>query len=151
MPATSYRTSQLPAPLQAAYRSALYQIDSQTKTGVVAQTLRVGQRNDWLAQQLSQLPVPAACYLTSCNPRGQVLSAAQNTSRMRVLRQALRLEDWQYLNGCGQDPAGQWPGEDSVLIWAMDVDTAVQWAEQCEQNAVLWIGADAIPQLLWLR
>lgn len=141
--------SQLPAALQQAYRSALYQVDA--ATGTVAQTLRVGQPNDWLGLQLRLLPVQAACYLTACNPNGQVLGDAENARHMSALRHALDREGWQYLDGCGQDPLGRWPGEDSVLIWSMDAGTALQWGQRWQQNAVLWSGADALPQLLWLR
>ena len=146
-PIQSPDTSQLPAALQQAYRAALYQVDTE---GAVSQTLRVGERSDWLHQQLSQRPMPAACYLTACNPWGVVLSDAANAERMTALRQALDANGWQYLNGCGQDAASQWR-EDSLLIWGMDAATALLWGQQWEQNAVLWSAADAVPQLLWLR
>lgn len=143
----SPNTSQLPAALQQAYRTALYRVDAE---GAVSQTLRVGKRSDWLHQQLSQRSMPAACYLTACNPWGVVLSDAANAMRMTALRQALDSNGWQYLNGCGQDAASQWR-EDSLLIWGMDAATALLWGQQWEQNAVLWSAADAVPQLLWLR
>ena len=146
-PIQSSNTSQLPAALQQAYRAALYQVDAE---GAVSQTLRVGERSDWLHQQLSQRSTPAACYLTACNPWGAVLSDAANAERMTALRQALDSNGWQYLNGCGQDAASQWR-EDSLLIWGMDAATALLWGQQWEQNAVLWSAADAVPQLLWLR
>jgi hypothetical protein len=104
----------------------------------------VGERNDWLGQQLGRQPIQAACYLTACNPWGQILEPAE-TRRMRALRQALDSEGWQYLDGFGQDPLGQWPAEDSVLIWGMDADTARQWGRHWQQNAVLWSDADARP------
>lgn len=147
-------TSQLPAALQQAYRNALYQVHA--AQGAVAQTLRVGERNDWLGQQLGRQPIQAACYLTACyltacNPWGQILEQADNARRMSALRHALDSAGWQYLDGCGQDPQDQWPAEDSVLIWGMDADTALQWGRRWQQNAVLWSDADAQPRLLWLR
>lgn len=142
-------TSQLPAALQQAYRSALYRVDA--AQGAVAQTLRAGEHNDWLGQQLGRQLIQAACYLTACNPWGQILEPAENARRMRALRQALDSEGWQYLDGCGQDPLGHWPAEDSVLIWGMDAGTALQWGRHWQQNAVLWSDADARPRLLWLR
>ena len=145
----SPETRQLPPALQQAYRNALYQVDA--SKGAVAQTLRVGERNDWLEQQLGQQPIQAACYLTACNPWGQILEPAENARRMSALRHAVDSEGLQYLDGCGQDPLGQWPAEDSVLIWGMDADTARQWGRHWQQNAVLWSDADARPQLLWLR
>ena len=80
-------TSQLPAALQQAYRNALYQVD--TTKSAVAQTLRVGERNDWLGQQLGRQPIQAACYLTACDPWGQILEPTENARRMRALRHAL--------------------------------------------------------------
>lgn len=142
-------TSQLPPALQQAYRNALYQVD--TTKSAVAQTLRVGERNDWLEQQLGGQPIQAACYLTACNPWGQILEPTENARRMRALRHALDSEGWQYLDGSGQDPLGHWPAEDSVLIWGMDAETARQWGRHWQQNAVLWSDADARPRLLWLR
>ena len=149
MSSPSPDTSQLPPALQQAYRNALYQVD--TTKSAVAQTLRVGERNDWLGQQLGRQSIQAACYLTACNPWGQILEPAENAARMRALRQELDSEGWQYLEGFGQDPLGQWPAEDSVLIWGMDAETARQWGRHWQQNAVLWSDADARPRLLWLR
>jgi hypothetical protein len=63
---------------------------------------------------------------------------------MRALRQALDSEGWQYLGGSART-RGQWPAEDSVLIWGMDADTARQWGRHWQQNAVLWSDADARP------
>lgn len=147
-PSPSIPHSRLPAALQQAYRATLYRVDT---TEGDSQTLRVGERNHWLEQQLQRLPVKAVCYLTACNPWGLILSDTDNAKRMTALRQALQSGGWSYLNGCGQDPEGLWPGEDSVLIWGMDVCTALQWGQQWEQNALLWMGADSPPQLLWLR
>ena len=149
MSSPSPDTSQLPPALQQAYRNALYQVDAPKSAD--AQTLREGERNDWLGRQLGGQPTQAACYLTACNPWGQILEPAENAARMRALRQELDSEGWQYLDGFGRDPLGQWPAEDSVLIWGMDAETARQWGRHWQQNAVLWSDADARPRLLWLR
>lgn len=149
MPSPPPGTSQLPPALQQAYRRAHYHVDA--AQGGVAQTLRVGQRSDWLGQRLAQHPIPAACFLTACNPWGEILEPALNAQRMRALRRALHGQGWRFLDGSGQEPRGRWPAEDSVLIWGMDADTALQWGRDWQQNAVLWSDADARPRLLWLR
>ena len=142
------QTTQLPQVLQEAYRSALYQVH--TNDGAI-HTLKVSQHCEWLALQLKAKAAQGACFLTACNPWGELLSAADNATRMSALRQSLNVQGLHYNNGSGEDPNGQWPGEDSVLIWNMDATAALQWGQQWEQNAVLWSGADGIPQLLWLR
>ena len=142
------QTTQLPQALQDAYRAALYQVHADD--GAI-HTLKVGQRSDWLAHQLKAKAAQGACFLTACNPWGELLSAADNAARMNALRQSLNNRGLHYNNGSGEDPNSQWPGEDSVLIWNMDTTAALQWGQQWKQNAVLWSGADGIPHLLWLR
>ena len=141
-------TSSLGAELQQAYKAALYQVF--TAEGSI-HTLRAGQHNAWLQQALRERQADCACYLTACNPLGKLLGDAENAQRMRELRATLQAQGWQFEDGKGLDPEGLWPGEDSVLIWGMDPHMARQWGQQWRQNAVLWCGPDAVPQLLWLR
>lgn len=138
----------LPAELQQAYANALYRVFDATGS---VHTLHVGQRSPWLQQAYAVHRCASACYLTACNPQGKHLSDAENTERMEQLRTALHSQGWCFEAGQGQDPNEQWPGEDSVLIWGMDEATATAWGRQWQQNALLFCGADAMPQLLWLR
>ena len=69
----------------------------------------------------------------------------------QLLRQALQRAGWAYLEGFGEDPQSEWPGESSVLILGMDLHTARAWGQQWQQNALLYCGADTVPQLVLLR
>ena len=119
--------------------------------GLSAQRWRLqpGIRSAQLRAAYLAYEVDCACYLTACNPLGQLLSAAENTVRMQQLERA----HFAFTPGFGQDPQAQWPGEDSVLVWGMDIGQARQWGQHWQQNAVLCCDADAdaVPQLLWLR
>ncbi|MEX8191825.1 DUF3293 domain-containing protein [Comamonas guangdongensis] len=144
------QNTQLPASLQQAYRRAEYRV--QGRNGPAGDwRLQVGRRQPLLLTLYAAHGVECASFLTACNPWGELLSEADNAVRMQQLRQALLTGGWTFSEGLGQDPQGQWPGEASVLIWGMDAPTARVWGEQWQQNAVLWCGADAVPQLLWLR
>lgn len=142
------KPSQLPASLQQAYQMALYEVAPALDA---AHILRAGQHSPWLQQAYLSRQVSCASYLTACNPKGVLLGDAENALRMSALRAALHAQGWRFDDGKGRDPEGIWPGEDSVLVWGMGPDMAVRWGLQWQQNAVLWCGADAIPQLLWLR
>jgi len=145
---TGMQDTQLPSSLQQAYHRAEYRVHDQSG---LDWRLQVDRLQPLLLTHYSAHQVDCASFLTACNPRGQLLSDADNARRMQQLRQTLRVGAWIFSEGQGLDPQGLWPGEASVLIWGMDAPTARAWGEQWEQNAVLWCGADAIPQLLWLR
>jgi hypothetical protein len=55
------------------------------------------------------------------------------------------------IDGDGADPSGQWPAERSYLAFGIDADAARELGRRFQQDAVIWIGKDAIPQLLLLR
>jgi hypothetical protein len=71
--------------------------------------------------------------------------------RQASLLQALRLRSLRWLDGIGQHPSNQWPGESSVLILGLSLAAAKVLAQDFEQNAFIWAGADAKPQLVVLR
>ena len=56
-----------------------------------------------------------------------------------------------YHEGMGEHPSGQWPGEPSFLILGLPLDAAKQLGARHEQNAIVWCGTDAVPQLILLR
>lgn len=113
--------------------------------------LQLGQKQPALAPYYQRHAVQCAAYLSACNPLGELLPDHLNQRRMEQLRQALQRAGWAFLNGKGHDPDGNWPGEDSVLVWGMSEVTARAWGQQWNQNAVVFIGADQVPQLVLLR
>ena len=106
----------LPEPLLQAYRATHYRLNHSDWY------LQTGQPQPALATYYQRHAVQCATYLTACNPRGELLADAVNELRMEQLRQALQRAGWAWLNGRGHDPHGQWPGEDSVLVWGMTND-----------------------------
>ena len=70
---------------------------------------------------------------------------------MEKLKNVLRARSLRWLEGLGQHPSNQWPGEPSVLILGLSLAAAKVLAEDFEQNAFVWSGAGAMPQLVLLR
>ena len=135
----------LPAPLLEAYQAAHYELAH------CDWFLQLGQPQPELARLYQRHAVHCATYLTACNPLGEPLPDADNALRMTRLREALQRAGWSWLDGQGSDPHGQWPAEDSVLIWGMGESTARAWGQHWQQNAVVYCGPDCRPQLLLLR
>lgn len=138
--------TQVPAALVQAYRQAWYDV-----TLPAPCTLQVDVHSPALAQAMLARGARHACLLTACNPGSEPLSDTANAERMQALRAALGQEGWTFAPALGRDPRGQWPGEDSVLVWHMAPAAARAWGQRWEQNAVLCLAADAVPRLVLLR
>lgn len=141
--------SQLPFSLVQAYRDAWYELVLPAPSPVCV--LQIGLHHPPLHQAMQQRGAQHACLLTACNPLGTLLPDEENIPRMRTLRESLRQAGWGWAAAMGRDPLHQWPGEDSLFIWHMGLAQAVEWGMRWEQNAVLTVGRDAVPQLALLR
>ena len=53
-----------------------------------------------------------------------------------------------WLRGEGVDPAGDWPGEPSLLVLGLDEAAARALARRFGQNAIVCAAADAVPHLV---
>ena len=56
-----------------------------------------------------------------------------------------------YLTGAGCDPKQAWPAEPSYLILGTPLAEARAIGHELRQNAIVWCGADCVPQLILLR
>lgn len=111
--------------------------------------INVGKKS----HDLASLPgsEKGAAYVTAFNPLGELIDDLKNQTLQNDLLSWLDCEGYGYINGIGIDPQEQWPGEDSVLILGIDLESAAAVGNRFNQNAVVWAGADAVPKLIMLR
>lgn len=128
-----------------AYRQTLYRVLG--RRGFV---LRVGERSQRLAELVAEHGLGAA-FITAFNPHSIELSDKENWQRQQALREVVISMRLLFLEGSGQHPSGEWPAEDSVLVLGVTVPQARAIAAQFGQNAIVWVGEDAVPSLLLLR
>ncbi len=114
-------------------------------------TLRVGTFCSGLAELHQAHRVDCSAFITACNPYSQVLSERFNTDSQNVLAGELERRALPYIGGMGQHPSNQWLGEASFLVLGLALDAAKTLGVQFEQNAIVWSGSDAVPQLILLR
>ena len=95
--------------------------------------------------------VDCSAYITACNPFSQVLDDKANAERHAALGRELGQRSLASIEGIGQHPSNQWPGEASYLIFGLTLEAAKTLGTRLEQNAIVWAGADAVPQLILLR
>ena len=129
-----------------AYEDTNYRADS----GDAALVLRIGQHSPELALLYKQNGCDCAVFITAFNPWGRKQDESANNDAHARLGKQLRADSQQVVEGVGADPTEKWK-EKSYLAFGIDVDAARELGRSFQQDAVVWIGKDAIPQLLLLR
>lgn len=113
--------------------------------------LRVGTASNSLLKLYRQHGVDCAAFITACNPYSQQVEAAANAAKQAELENDLKLRGLNFIAGEGRHPAGGWPAEMSFLVLGVSRKEAMELGRRYEQNAVVWCGADAVPELVLLR
>ena len=114
-------------------------------------TLNVGKVSEELRMLFKQSNVTNAAFITAWNPYSKSLSDEENQASNDQLENELNIRSLKFINGFGQDPLGQWSGEDSFLVLGIDLEASKTLGIQFEQNAIVWSDSDAIPNLILLR
>jgi hypothetical protein len=120
-------------------------------SGLCSFALRIGHPCDELARVHSEREVTCSAYITACNPGSAPLNDADNHQRQLALSAELTRRGLYFLPGVGQHPSNGWPGEPSYLVFGLSLEEAMALGRDWEQNAIVWSGEDAVPQLILLR
>ncbi len=140
--------SEISADLIAAYRATHYRVGQ----GADAFTLRI----DTYAGALSRLYASSGCtcgvFITAYNPFGKdQKSPESNESAHTRLREELKvLPPGRVIEGAGADPSGT-RSEESFFALGLDLDAARDLGTRYKQDAIVWVGEDAVPRLILLR
>jgi hypothetical protein len=62
----------------------------------------------------------------------------------------LKRRGLKFIEGNGQHPSNNWPGEPSVLVLDLEKEVARLLAFHLEQHAFVWRSSDAMPNLICL-
>jgi len=138
--------SELDASLVTAYRETEYRV-----TEGEPFALRVDEPCPKLLGLYRAKNVSCAAFITACNPFSRELTDAENAVRQTELAAELKHRSLSYLEGVGQHPSGDWPREPSLLALGLALEAAKSLGKVYEQNAIVWCGADAVPNLVLLR
>ncbi|GAB2465788.1 hypothetical protein GCM10027082_16810 [Comamonas humi] len=135
-----------PPDLQAAFAQTHYHVLHGTPF-----TLRIGEPCAALVPWLRQHQTDCACVITAFNPMGQPASQADNIARHRRLQFALDTARYATLPTVAQHPDNGWPAEPGFLAIGMGREDALRWAQDWQQLAVVWCGADTVAELLYTK
>lgn len=114
-------------------------------------TLNIGRVSEELKALFQQNNVSNAAFITAWNPYSESLSYEENQYRNNQLKNELIIRSLKFIDGFGQDPLGQWSGEDSFLVFGIDLEGSKKLGIQFEQNAIVWSDIDTNPKLILLR
>ena len=130
------------------YRGTDYQIGA----GADSISLRIDQYSEPFAKFLIMSSGQScAAIISADNPYSQRLSNEENLIAHESLRNFLRQHPYPMIKSLNIDPTDLWPAEKSFFVLGLDLSTAKLLGQQFKQNAIVWIGSDAIPRLILLR
>lgn len=113
--------------------------------------LNVGKISNQLIKLHKNSNVTSSAFITAWNPHSQITSADSNARLNKALREHLFCGGFEIRPGIGQYPSGSWEGEESFLVLGMSLEDAMACGNKFEQNAIVWIGKEGVPQLVVLQ
>lgn len=113
--------------------------------------LAIDEQSPALAAAHERHGVLCSAYITACNPLSVRMDGAGNAQRHADLGRELAERSLASVEGVGQHPSDDWPGEASYLVFGLSLDAAKALGTRLQQNAVVWSGEDARPLLILLR
>jgi Protein of unknown function (DUF3293) len=114
-------------------------------------SLRVGQPCAALVSSLLARRVDCAAFITAANPCSRQLTDLENRESLALLAAELGQRSLHFTPGLGIHPSGNWPGEESFLVYGLALQAAKALGTTFKQNAIVWAGLDAVPRLVLLR
>ena len=113
--------------------------------------LTIGQRSERLTALFAAKGVNCGAFLTAYNPRGTLQPEAANHLAHAQLATQLAQLGHAVIEGSGSEEGTDWPAEKSYFALGLALETAKAMGAHFDQDAIVWVGPDAEPQLVLLR
>ena len=113
--------------------------------------LTIGIHSERLAALFVGSAVTCGAFLTAYNPQGTVQSDAANAQGHAELASKLQGLGLQAIEGSGSEEGTEWPAEKSYFALGLALEPAKAIGTHFDQDAIVWVGPDAVPQLILLR
>jgi hypothetical protein len=113
--------------------------------------LTIGKHSKRLAVLFAINDVDCGAFLTAYNPQGTVQTDAANDRAHAELAAKLQALGFQAIEGSGSEEGTDWPSEKSYFALGLALEPAKELGTHFDQDAIVWVGTDAVPQLILLR
>ncbi len=121
--------------LEQAYKQARYVVYYQQREEIIT----VGKHCLWLDNLMKAKNIHQAAFMTAYNPQSHILNDQTNEFNHHKLEKIINAKGFSYLTGYSSDQKGEWPQEQSFLIFNLQQKEAQQLAVSFKQLAYLWI------------
>lgn len=113
--------------------------------------LTIGRRSERLAALFAAKGVNCGAFLTAYNPRGALQPGATNQLAHAQLATQLEQLGHAVIAGSGSEKGTDWAPEESYFALGLALEPAKAVGTHFDQDAIVWVGADTVPQLILLR
>jgi hypothetical protein len=138
--------SEIPASLIRAYEATDYRV-----LGPVPFTMKIDRQSGELEALYKRSGARTATVITAWNPRSEKKTDAENDAAQASLIADLERAGLAHLPALGADPKEEWKGEVSLLVLGATREAVEALGRKYGQNCIVWIEADAVPVLIFLR
>ena len=111
--------------------------------------INIGLKNQKLFKLFEDKKLTSASIITAYNPFSEIKTEKQNSLAQFKLKECLRNNNLSFINAMGQDAKNEWPSESSYFIENITKIEAIKLGKEFNQNAIVWIDENIIPQLVF--
>ncbi len=127
------------------YRQAIYVVVWQRREII----FRIGENNSEINDLLKQEEARSFAFITAHNPFSKQLSNIENITRQEQLIKLLQNERLDYLIGFSTNEEKTWEQEESLFIFDITKEKALEIGKLFEQNAILFGETEKEIKLIW--
>ncbi len=113
--------------------------------------LNIGKPSARLIELFKENNVSCGAFVTAYNPQGTQQSDSANALAHAKLAKDLTDLGVQMIEGSGREEGTEWEPELSFFALGLPLEAARKLGIDAVQDAIVWVGSDAVPQLILLR
>ena len=113
--------------------------------------LNINERSESLASLFAAKGVNCGAFLTAYNHQGTIQSDEANAKGHAELASKLQELGVKAIEGYGSEDGNKWPAERSYFALGLALEHAKAIGTNFDQDAIVWVGPDSVPQLILLR
>ena len=113
--------------------------------------LTIGKHSERLATLFACNSVHCGAFVTAYNPQGAIQCEGANAQGHAELANKLQEMGVKAIESSGSEVGTEWPAEKSYFAFGLALEPAKAIGAHFRQDAIVWVGPDATPQLVLLR
>jgi len=130
-----------------AYKASDYWIGFSVQAIVLSPGLRSAQ----ILELFALYGVTCGAFIVAYNPQGAQRSNTENEQAHQQLLTHIESQGLKCLEGEGSEAGTDWLAEKSCFALGLGCSDAIKIGRLFDQDAIVWVGENAVPELVLLR